>query len=72
MHGDIVVVDLLSENNWTTPSSEIAFNSSNAEDGNNKYKIILYQELIQSKNLKRIDLQAPLYQTNLRVELLVC
>ncbi|GAA5797114.1 hypothetical protein HPULCUR_002493 [Helicostylum pulchrum] len=32
VHGDIVVVDLLSENNWTTASSEIAFNSSNAED----------------------------------------
>ncbi|KAG2213959.1 hypothetical protein INT47_001229 [Mucor saturninus] len=32
VHGDVVVVDLLSENNWTTPSSEIAFNSSNAED----------------------------------------
>lgn len=28
-----MVVDLLSENNWTTPSNEIAFNSSNAEDG---------------------------------------
>lgn len=33
VHGDVVVVDLLSENNWTTPSNEIAFNSSNAEDG---------------------------------------
>ncbi|CAO3635729.1 unnamed protein product [Mucor hiemalis] len=32
VHGDVVVVDLLSENNWTTPSNEIAFNSSNAED----------------------------------------
>lgn len=36
VHGDIVVVDLLSENNWTTASSEIAFNSSNAEDGKKK------------------------------------
>ncbi|KAL7333681.1 hypothetical protein PS15p_202549 [Mucor circinelloides] len=32
VHGDVVVVELLSENNWATPSNEIAFSSSNAED----------------------------------------
>jgi DIS3-like exonuclease 1 len=32
----MVVVELLSENNWATPSNEIAFSSSNAEDGKKK------------------------------------
>ncbi|OAD03553.1 hypothetical protein MUCCIDRAFT_163112 [Mucor lusitanicus CBS 277.49] len=32
VHGDAVVVELLSESNWATPSNEIAFSSSNAED----------------------------------------
>jgi hypothetical protein len=34
----MVVVELLSENNWATPSNEIAFSSSNAEDGKKKRK----------------------------------
>ncbi|KAK4515838.1 uncharacterized protein ATC70_010796 [Mucor velutinosus] len=32
VHGDAVVVELLSDSNWATPSNEIAFSSSNAED----------------------------------------
>lgn len=44
VHGDIVVVDLLSENNWTTATNEIAFNSSNAEDGIYIYNIQCRQE----------------------------
>ncbi|KAI8980354.1 hypothetical protein BDB01DRAFT_797508 [Pilobolus umbonatus] len=32
VHGDTVVVEILSENNWTTASNDIAYNASPAED----------------------------------------
>jgi hypothetical protein len=76
VHGDVVVVDLLSENHWTTPSSEIAFNSSNAEDGKIKIKITIlysvsYSFLHYNQSMKRIDLQMLFHQINLQVALLV-
>lgn len=34
VHGDLVVVELLSENNWTTAPNTIAYGGGSAEDGN--------------------------------------
>ena len=34
VHGDLVVVELQSENNWTTAPNTIAYGGGSAEDGN--------------------------------------
>jgi hypothetical protein len=45
VHGDAVVVELLSENNWSHLTNDIAFESNNAEDG-----VVPKRGLVNKKN----------------------